>query len=132
MEPAEIVAEFRARGIELDRDGASLVARPGRKLSETDRRLIREHKAELLALLDKIPGEVWQEIARIESEALRLGWRRERLWNASFWPNSTAQPRGLASVLDPGDRIAEVTSEFALIEKSNSRGDRLRFWRVDG
>jgi|SRR5271155_3754172 len=132
MEPAEIVADFRARGIELDRDGASLVVRPGRKLSETDRRLIREHKAELLALLEKIPGEVWQEIARIESEAVELGWSRERLWNGAFWPHSRKQPRGLASTLDPGDRIAEVTVDFMLIEKSNSHLDRLRFWRLDG
>jgi len=25
-----------------------------------------------------------------------------------------------------------VTADFMLIEKSNSRGERLRFWRTDG
>ena len=35
-------------------------------------------------------------------------------------------------MIDPGDRVAEVTREFVLIEKSNSHRERLRFWRTDG
>ena len=41
------------------------------------------------------------ELERVESEALRLGWTCDRLWNAGFW---RPWPRGLASVLEVGDQ----------------------------
>lgn len=71
-----------------------------------------------------IPAEVEAEIRRIEAEALRLGWTRERLWGAQFWP---IEERGLAAVLDPEDEIAEVTGEYIAILKA--RRDLLRFRR---
>jgi hypothetical protein len=81
---------------------------------------------------EPIEPAVRREIERIEVPALALGWRRERLWNFAFWPHRGGEPRGLASVMDPGDHVTEVTADFMLIEKSDSRRDRLRFWRTDG
>jgi hypothetical protein len=170
MQAETIVAQLRARGISLSLDGGSIVVRPRQKLTDSDRQLIREHKAELLTLVnaqiaerfvmldrerferdrsigrgydvaraqpaepepprrDEMDPDVRAEISRIESEALGLGWPAERLWARLFWP---VEERGLASVLEPGDRIAEVTREFVLIEKSDSRRARVRFWRTDG
>jgi hypothetical protein len=55
---------------------------------------------------------VQAELSRIWPEAERLGWSHARIWNAQFWPNSDAQPRGLAAVLQPGDTIVEVTEQW--------------------
>jgi hypothetical protein len=144
-------AALEARG---DR---SIAVRPGSAAPPELLEAIRRHKAELLKLLAtvslqdreedetdrvaradgwdppaEIPAAIASEIRRIESQALVLGWHRERLWNHRFWPHRAGKPRGLASVLDPGDRIIEVTADFILIEKSNSLRDRWQFWRSDG
>lgn len=100
-------------------------------------RAIQDHDAappEPLEPTSREPVEpgVRSEIERIEVGALALGWPRERLWNLAFWPHRGGEPRGLASVMDPGDHVTEVTADFMLIEKSNSSRDRLRFWRTDG
>jgi hypothetical protein len=65
------------------------------------------------------------EIERIEAEARRLGWPEWRLWCAEFWPG----PRGLAAVMDSGDKIDGLTAEFIAIVKPN--GNRLRFFHHD-
>jgi len=46
-----IVANLTARGISLDRDGSAIVVRPAGKLTDDDRRIIREHKDAILELL---------------------------------------------------------------------------------
>jgi hypothetical protein len=66
------------------------------------------------------------ELDRIEAEALRLGWTRDRLWNAHFW---RPWPRGLASVLEAGDQITEITSDFITIRKCDGRRTTQRFWK---
>jgi hypothetical protein len=66
------------------------------------------------------------EIQRVESEALRLGWTCDRLWNAEFW---RPWPRGLASVLEAGDQITEITSDFITVRKGDGRGATQRFWK---
>ncbi len=80
----------------------------------------------------QIDPAIVSKIKRVEAEALRLGWNPARLWNFSFWPHTAKNPRGLASVMDPGDRVVEVTADCITIEKSTLRRSRLRFWRVDG
>lgn len=80
----------------------------------------------------KLSPEVTAEISRIESEALAAGWSREELWNYSFWPHTSEHQRGLAAVMEPGDRIVEVTPDWIAIEKSNQGHTRCRFYRAEG
>jgi tubulysin polyketide synthase-like protein len=79
----------------------------------------------------RIPSEVVAEIRRIEAEAYRLGWTHERLWNRDFWPHTVLHPRGLSSVIDVGERLINVRSDYITIEKLDNRRTRQRFWRVD-
>jgi hypothetical protein len=51
------------------------------------------------------------------------GWPAELLWSQVFWD----LPRGLASVLDPDDEIADVTPD--VIQIVRMRRDILRFRR---
>lgn len=67
------------------------------------------------------------EIRRIETQALELGWSREHLWGAKFWPIAE---RGLAALMDPGDPIVEVTAETITILKY--RRDLQKFYRRSG
>jgi TubC N-terminal docking domain len=76
---------------------------------------------------DSIALEVRQELERIWPEAERLGWPQQRIWGASFWP---AADRGLAAVLDPKDRVVEVTNDFVTIVKRD--GTRAHFMRCNG
>jgi hypothetical protein len=70
-----------------------------------------------------IRAEVRNKIESIEAQARRLGWPAELLWNNNFWD----MPRGLASVLEIDDEIAEVTAEYIAILKT--RSDLLKFRR---
>jgi len=70
-----------------------------------------------------IPDAVRTIIETIEGEARGLGWPPEILWGSAFW----GSPRGLASVLDAGDEITEVTTDYIGITKSER--SRLRFQR---
>ena len=74
----------------------------------------------------EIHPDIAAELERIESEALRLGWTCDRLWNAGFW---RPWPRGLASVLEAGDQVTEITSDFITIRKGDGRGATQRFWK---
>ncbi|MFZ0680771.1 hypothetical protein [Candidatus Binatus sp.] len=157
MDAYTLLSDFRSRGIKLVPNGEKLTVEPASRLTDADRAAIRAAKTELLKLLaavgiqdrrqdeidpiarpdgwsppPTIPAAIALEIKGIESQALALGWPRERLWSFAFWPHRGGEPRGLASVMDPGDDVIEVTADFMLIEKSNSRGERLRFWRTDG
>jgi TubC N-terminal docking domain len=156
MTAESVLLDLSRRGIKLIPDGDALLVQPASRITDSDRAAIRAAKSELLELLAaaslhdreedeveriarvgwspsaEIPTAIASQIKRIESQAFALGWRSERLWNFQFWPDRGGQPRGLASVMDPGDRVVEITREFVLIEKSNSRRDRLRFWRTDG
>ena len=78
----------------------------------------------------RIDSAIAAELTRIEREALRLGWLPERLWNSGFWD---PWPRGLAAVMEAGDRIVEVNGDFIAIERRNSvTPASLRFWRTNG
>jgi len=156
MDAHMLLSDFRSRGIALIPNGEKLTVEPASRLTDADRAAIRAAKAELLKLLAasglrdreadeidrvartdgwsppaEIPPAIASEIKRIESQALALGWRPERLWNFGFWPHGGVEPRGLASVLDADDRIVEVTSDYMTVVKSSSRHDRHRFWRTD-
>jgi hypothetical protein len=54
-----------------------------------------------------IPEITRAKIEAIESEARRLGWPAELLWNSEFW----RQPRGLAAILGDDDEIVAVTAD---------------------
>lgn len=71
-----------------------------------------------------IPPSVRTKIAAVELEARAKGWPPELLWSGGFWGSS---PRGLASVIDPEDEIAEITPDYIAIVKC--RRDLLRFRR---
>jgi hypothetical protein len=77
----------------------------------------------------RLDPSIESEIKLIEWEALRLGWTRDRLWNSRFWPHSFDHPRGLASILEAGDRIVEVTSDYIAIRRGDGRGTVQRFWK---
>ena len=68
--------------------------------------------------------EIEAELTRIWPLAEALGWSYERIWNVHFWPNTAEHPRGLASILQPGDDlqlgdiIAEITADHILIERT--------------
>lgn len=139
MDAESLVASFTARGIQLIPDGNGLIVQPAAKLTDFDRQIIRSHGPQMLVYLRA--GEVthWCEqhhidttigaaILEIEHKALAAGWTYERLWNPNFWPHSAEHPRGLASVLSPGDAL-EVTREFIVIHKRD--GQDQRFMRLD-
>ena len=156
MTAENVLQDLSLRGIELIPDGDALLVWPASRITDSDRAAIRATKSELLKLLatsghhDReedeiertaragrspsavIPAAIAREIRRVVSQALALGWRSERLWNFQFWPHRGSSPRGLASVMDPEDHVIEVTVDFILINKSDSRPDRVRFWRTDG
>jgi hypothetical protein len=73
--------------------------------------------------LPLIPLGVHAILESIEHEARVKGWPPELLWNSEFW----GSPRGLAAVLDEGDAIAEVTSDYIAILKTERH--ILRFQR---
>jgi hypothetical protein len=73
-----------------------------------------------------VPQAIRANIEAIESDARRLSWPAELLWNAAFWD----LPRGLASVLDADDKIDEVTAAYISVLKV--RRDLLRFRRHVG
>jgi hypothetical protein len=60
-----------------------------------------------------IPPAIRAIIEDIEANARAKGWPAELLYNAEFW----GSPRGLAAVLDEGDAIAEVTTDYIEIFK---------------
>lgn len=51
MTAGELLARLRASGLSMQADGARLIVIPGSRLTEEDRREIRENKDEILALL---------------------------------------------------------------------------------
>jgi hypothetical protein len=65
------------------------------------------------------------EIERWEPQLIALGWALERIWNSEFWPHTAEQPRGLASVLQRGDRIRFADNHHAHIIKCD--GSQQRF-----
>jgi hypothetical protein len=147
MNALAIIRDLEARDIRLELgDGCRLVVdAPKGALDPEEIEQLRSAKSAILALLgnsvrtnlvdrDPIPDprispQVAAEIRRIETVAYRLGWRRERLWNRDFWPHTRTDPRGLASVLSPGDRIIEVNEQCIQLV---SHHRKLRFFRCDG
>ena len=70
-----------------------------------------------------IPDAIPAKIQAIEAEARAKGWPAELLWNNAYWD----LPRGLATLLDPDDEIAEVTPDC--IVNLKCRRDIQRFRR---
>ncbi len=158
MNAQMILAESATRGLTLEaRGNRAIVVRPGSAAPPELLEAIRQHKAELLALLSapsvfaaeedeldrlahsdgweppkEISPSIVAEIQRIEAEALRLGWSRQRLWRFEFWPQAKGEPRGLASVMNDDDAIVALSKDYIAI---GSRGrnfkDYRRFWRLD-
>jgi hypothetical protein len=73
--------------------------------------------------LPLVPDAVRAIVEGIEADARAQGWPAELLWNSNFWDC----PRGLATILDESDVIAEVTPEF--IEIIKTKHSILRFPR---
>ena len=150
-----VLDELLSLGIRVaPRPGGVLNLAPKNRITSELIQKVREHKAELLTiLLDKqaagrdkplpysrasevaawceehhIDASVGAEVLRIEPEALHLDWNLERLWGARFWPVNL---RGLAAVIDPGDSIGIVTTDFIEIIKADWRKTRQTFCRID-
>jgi hypothetical protein len=70
------------------------------------------------------PG-IAAQIQMNEAFALRAGWTHDLLWNSQFW----AKPRGLAAVMDRGDRIAVIDPSYIEIEKADTARSRQRFYK---
>ncbi|HHY94540.1 MAG TPA: hypothetical protein GX513_05965 [Firmicutes bacterium] len=144
MTPSDLLAGLKGRGITLQPEGDALrYSAPKGAMTDDLRAAIREHKAALLALLSagqagqveaqsspapRIPDNVAEEIGRIEAEALALGWTHEELWEPRFWNIGTdgVNRPGLAAVMFPGYRIAEVTQK-AVVLLAGPREHRLTF-----
>jgi hypothetical protein len=58
------------------------------------------------------------EVARIEGQALALGWSLGELWSVTGWYHE----RGLVSLLRPGDRVLEVRRDRIRIDRANALG----------
>jgi len=148
-----LIADFRKRGIRLMPDGDSLIVEPASRLSDADRAAIRQYKPLLLVLLTVneteaappatttiatittiadtkgIDSGVRAELERTWLEAEPLGWSWLRIWNPNYWPHTRAYPRGLVTVLYPGDRVVEVRADYLVIEQPDGR--RQPFPRLD-
>ena len=147
MNALSILHKFQARGIrfEVGDAGRLVVDAPKRALDPEEIEQLRFAKSAIIETLliesatpnfsdrypiadPRIPPEVAAEIRRIEADAYCFGWTRERLWNREFWPHTRTHPRGLASVLNPGDLVIELNEEFARLK---CQSDVLRFFRLD-
>jgi hypothetical protein len=152
-----LLREFAARGIRVESGRPGMIRLPPKsRLTPELRERARQCKQDLLAYLrarqvtrwceehridavigaailkeeHRIDAVIGAAILKIECEALTLGWTYERLWNPDFWPHSVEHPRGLASVLSPGDELGEITLDFIVIRKAD--GQQQRFMRLDG
>jgi|GEM_PF-4867504 len=63
------------------------------------------------------------ELARVWPEAERLGWPHSLIFGNRFWP---VEARGLACLLDTGDRLGAVTRDFIAIVKKDGAVQRYR------
>jgi hypothetical protein len=113
---------------------------PKSRVTPELRERARDCKRELLTYLrarqvarwcqdNRIDVTVGATILEVEEQALALGWNCERLWNSCFWPHSVENPRGLASLLSPGDELSGVTGDFIVISKAD--GQQQRFMRLE-
>lgn len=68
-----------------------------------------------------VPNEVAVMVSAIESTAMQFNWPRDRLWSDGFWPLGFGS---LATTLDSGDEIVEVTPDYISIEH------RGRIWNL--
>jgi len=158
MNAVALISEFERHGIRLSVEAGRILARPKGATPADLAEQARAHKADLVALLSapaishvseneldrlaradgwrppkEIPPSIVAEIQRIEAEALRLGWRLERLWRFEFWPHSNVEPRGLASVMNEDDAVIVVSKDYVAIgSRTRDFGDYRRFWRCDG
>jgi hypothetical protein len=74
----------------------------------------------------QIPVQVHEEILRWEPQLRIMGWSQERIWRQTFWPHTAEHPRGLASVLEPGDQIRFVDRDWVHIHKRDGLYQRFR------
>jgi hypothetical protein len=72
----------------------------------------------------QIPVQVHEEILRWEPQLRIMGWIQERIWRRTFWPHTAEHPRGLASVLEPGDQIRFVDCDWVHIHKRDGSYQR--------
>jgi hypothetical protein len=72
--------------------------------------------------------QVKAEIQKILLEALSCGWTTDLLWETRFWNITEAgNCPGLAAVMQPGDKLEEVTEGY--IEIIRPSGVVHRFYR---
>ena len=133
MNAVEVLSELRKRGVRVEsRPAGKLRLTPARAVDLALLENVREHKAELLLLLRNAAPDA--EGPKVDGSSSRPtpyhtakdSGTRDRLRNAGFW---RPWPRGLASVLEAGDQVTEITSDFITIRKSDGRGATQRFWK---
>ena len=73
----------------------------------------------------QIDIQVREELGRWWPQLRVMGWSEERIWSAEFWPHMPEHPRGLAGVLQPGDRILFADADVVHIVTRN--GSTLKF-----
>jgi hypothetical protein len=72
----------------------------------------------------QIPVQVHEEILRSDPQLRIMGWSQERIWRRTFWPHIADHPRGLASVLEPGDQIRFVDRDWVHTHKHDGSYQR--------
>jgi hypothetical protein len=97
MTAPELLADLARQGFTLTREGDGIRVLPASRLTEADRRAIREHKPELLALL--AAGRPWGQTAANALVDLIQAARRER-FGPSEWPADRGACRELRQHFD--------------------------------
>jgi hypothetical protein len=117
MSLAGVVSDLRARGITLRAEGDELVAAPVHLLTAYDRRLIRTHKSDLLALLVEAEGTCWRCQASRRPPSLDDQVSALKTEHANrppvFWWTETEWLK-LRSLLQEGNVLAIVASFFRI------------------
>lgn len=155
MTPETLIEDLNKRGIRLHVKGEKIVVAPAAKLTEEDCQAIRCHKSTLIVLLAaahpaaveptkpsapplaemqqraerELDPEVLNQLLLAWAQAALFNWPPCRIFNRNFWPHSAKHPRGLAALLDRGDKVIAVTLHYVKVRKRD--GHEQRFWRFD-
>jgi hypothetical protein len=110
MTASALVDKLRARGVELITDGSRLGVRPAGALTEEERAALRQHKAEVLALLGRA------EAVSMSLPAMVAAYREvlSRLWLLNISPSSPVDRDEAHRLLATQARLCdELGPEFA-------------------
>jgi hypothetical protein len=107
--------------------------RDGLPLAEPQPR-VEEVAAPIVGWRDdpQLNEQVRFEIERWWPQMRLMNWSEERIWRRTFWPHIAEHPRGLASVLEPGDQIRFVDCAIGSTSTSATATTRNSRRRVEG